>query len=140
MAVITSGHPPILPSLGKFGSAVAPRRGREIYRSGDFFLFYFYFIFLFSDARPDQTRRPIWARSTSKDVVSRKDESFWGMKYMGYKFRGFYPQNPPKFPPKSGFSTLNSNAAVDLSEQYAKRRGFTQGGISFLSDIYEIQI
>ena len=114
MTVITSVHPPSLPSLVKFGSAVAPRRGGEIYRSGDFFLYFcfifiFYF-FLFSDARPDQTRRPIWAHSTSKDAVSRKDESFGGKKYTGYKFRGVLPQKPPKFPPGIGFPMLNSKS------------------------------
>ena len=31
--------------------------------------------------------------STSKDAVSRKDESFG--KYIGYKFRGVLPQKPP---------------------------------------------
>ena len=105
MAVITSGHPTTLPSLVEFGSAVAPRRGGEIYRSGDFFYF-----LLFSDARPDQTRRPIWARSTSKDAVSRKDESFRGKKYTKCKFRGVLPQKPPKFSPEIGFPMLNSKS------------------------------
>ena len=44
--------------------------------------------------------------STSKDAVSRKDESFG--KYIGYKFRGVLPQKPPpKFPPGIGFPMLN---------------------------------
>ena len=112
MTVITSGHPPSPPSLVKFGSAVAPRRGGEIYRSGDFFLFIFYF-FLFSDARADQTRRPIWAHSTSKDAVSRKDESFWGRKYTGYKFRGVLPKTP-KIGPRNRVSHVKFK--VELRE------------------------
>ena len=56
-------------------------------------IFIYLFFFYFSDARPDQTRRPIWVHSTSKDAVSRKDESFG--KYIGYKFRGVLPQKPP---------------------------------------------
>ena len=37
---------------------------------------------------------------------------------MGTNIGVFYPQNPQNFPPKSGFSTLNSNAAADLSAKY----------------------
>ena len=56
--------------------------------------FLFFTFLLFSDARPDQTRRPIWARSTSKDAASCKEESFWDSKNKGNKFNGVLPLNP----------------------------------------------
>ena len=101
-------RPPTKPA--KFGeiriSGGAPARRWNIQVRWLLFIYFF----LFSDARPDQTRRPIWAHSTSKDAVSRKDESFGGKKYTGYKFRGVLPQKPPKFPPGIGFPMLNSKS------------------------------
>ena len=62
-----------------------------------------------------------------------KTNPFWVRNTWGTNIGVFYPQNPPKLPPKSGFSMLNSNAAANLGAKYVKMRGLAQPVNTFVA-------
>ena len=93
-------RPPNNPT--KFGEI---RISGGIYRSGDFFISLIFFVS--SDARPDQTRRPIWAYKRRGFVQGRISLSVRFTQDTNLEV--FYPKRA-KLPPGIGFPMLNAKS------------------------------